>query len=167
MKRTETGNKFEKTFLMRSETISRLCLAILFFAVCAPVLSFMLIKYPSVETFEVSIKPFLENDGKKKMLTYKGYGLLRKQNGLNIKPGTDVYIKAYKYPFAQYGVLKGHISLLIADTTSKGYVVEIALPGGLETSFKKNIPQSEVIYGMGDIISENKSLLRTLYDRVK
>jgi len=60
-------------------------------------------------------------------------------------------------------MLKGVVqNISLVPTASGGttyYVVEIALPDGLNTNYKKELPYLPNMQGSADIITENMSLL--------
>jgi len=80
-----------------------------------------------------------------------------------VTAGQKVNIRLYNFPDSEFGMLKGivnHVSLVPATSGSATYyVVEIALPEGLHTSYKKELPYLPNMQGIADIITEDMSLL--------
>ena len=80
-----------------------------------------------------------------------------------VKAGQQVNIRLDNFPDNEFGMLKGvvqNISLVpTTSTNSTCYVVEIDLPEGLHTNYKKELPYLPNMQGMADIITENMSLL--------
>ena len=80
-----------------------------------------------------------------------------------VKTGQKVNIRLDNFPDNEFGMLKGivrNISLVPAVTGGiTYYVVEIVLPEGLSTNYKKELPQLPDMQGAADIITENMSLL--------
>ena len=88
-----------------------------------------------------------------------------------VKAGQKVNIHLDNFPENEYGILRGrvqHISLVPAQTgTSVYYSVEISLPDGLMTTYKKELPYLPNMQGQADIITEDLSLLERLVLPVK
>ena len=83
-----------------------------------------------------------------------------------VKINQKVNLYCDNFPNNEFGVLKGvvkNISLLpsISENTSS-YVVEIALPDGLKTSYKKELPYYLEMRGRAEIITEDMSLFQRI-----
>jgi len=80
-----------------------------------------------------------------------------------VKTGQSANIRLDNFPDNEFGMLKGivqNISLVPAATGGTTYyVVEIALPEGLNTNYKKELPYLPNMQGAADIITEDMSLL--------
>ena len=80
-----------------------------------------------------------------------------------VKTGQSVNIRLDNFPDNEFGMLKGvvqNISLVPATSgASTYYVVEIEIPDGVRTNYKKELPFLPNMSGMADIITENMSLL--------
>ena len=80
-----------------------------------------------------------------------------------VKNGQGVNIRLDNFPDNEFGMLKGIVqNISLVPTASGGttyYVVEIALPDGLNTNYKKELPYLPNMQGSADIITENMSLL--------
>jgi len=83
-----------------------------------------------------------------------------------VKMGQKVNIHLQNFPENEYGILRGtvqHISLTPAQTGETAYYsVEITLPNGLITTYKKELPYLPNMQGQADIITEDLSLLERL-----
>lgn len=87
------------------------------------------------------------------------------QNSGKIRVGQEVNIRLANYPDVEFGVLKGKIQS-ISDTADKdgNLLLDVSLPNGLETSYKKKINFRQEMVGTADIITEDLRLLdRLLY----
>ncbi|MCL2651598.1 MAG: HlyD family efflux transporter periplasmic adaptor subunit [Candidatus Azobacteroides sp.] len=88
-----------------------------------------------------------------------------------VKAGQKVNIHIQNFPENEYGILRGmvqHISLVPAQTGDAVYYsVEIALPNGLMTTYKKELPYLHNMQGQADIVTEDLSLLERLVLPVK
>ncbi|MDR0833435.1 MAG: HlyD family secretion protein, partial [Candidatus Symbiothrix sp.] len=84
-----------------------------------------------------------------------------------VKPGQTVNIRIENFPENEYGILRGtvqHISLVpVKSGDQVYYAVEISLPEGLMTTYKKDLPYLPNMQGQADIITEDISLLERLF----
>ena len=80
-----------------------------------------------------------------------------------VKSGQAVNIRLDNFPDNEFGMLKGVVqNISLVPAVSGGmtyYVVEIALPEGLNTNYKKELPFLPNMQGAADIITEDMSLL--------
>jgi HlyD family secretion protein len=67
------------------------------------------------------------------------------------------------FPDSEFGLLRGVVqNISLVPTASGGanfYVVEMDLPEGLNTNYKKELPSLPNMTGIADIITEDMSLL--------
>lgn len=85
-----------------------------------------------------------------------------------VKPGQKVNIRFANFPDNEFGIVKGfvkNISVVPSQNTEdkNNYVVEIGLPDGLMTSYKKELPYQPEMQGQADIITEDMSLLERFF----
>jgi multidrug resistance efflux pump len=85
------------------------------------------------------------------------------QNSGKIKIGQMVNIKLFNYPDNQFGMLKGKITAisLVPDATGN-LLINVALPNGLQTSYKKQIIFQQEMSGTADIVTEDLRLIERL-----
>ena len=80
-----------------------------------------------------------------------------------VKTGQSVNIRLENFPDSEFGMLKGVVSNISLVPATSGnmtyYVVEIDLPDGLQTNYKKELPFLPNMQGIADVITENMSLL--------
>ena len=80
-----------------------------------------------------------------------------------VKAGQKVNVRLDNFPDNEFGMLKGIVqNISLVPAVSGGmtyYVVEIALPDGLSTNYKKELPFLPNMQGAADIITEDMSLL--------
>ena len=80
-----------------------------------------------------------------------------------VKTGQKANIRLDNFPDNEFGMLKGIVqNISLVPAASGGttyYVVEIALPDGLYTNYKKELPYLPNMQGAADIITEDMSLL--------
>jgi HlyD family secretion protein len=83
-----------------------------------------------------------------------------------VQAGQKVNIRIDNFPDTEFGMLRGvvqNISLVPSQSgESAGYAVEIALPEGLVTTYKKELPYLPTMQGQAEIITEDISLLERL-----
>ena len=77
----------------------------------------------------------------------------------------DVNIRLANFPDREFGILKGKVSNISLVPDKDGNVmIDVVLPEGMETSYKKQIPFQQEMRGAAEIITEDLSLLeRILY----
>lgn len=83
-----------------------------------------------------------------------------------IEAGQDVLIKLTAYPFEEYGMLRGKVISRSAVAMDSAYLLEIKLENGLKTNAGKVIPAQPELEGMGEILTEDKSVLQRLFEKV-
>ncbi|MDR0560364.1 MAG: HlyD family secretion protein [Prevotellaceae bacterium] len=88
-----------------------------------------------------------------------------------VEIGQKVNIRLENFPENEYGILRGkvqNISLVPAQSgESVYYTVEISLPKGLLTTYKKELPYFPNMQGQADIVTEDISLLERLFLPIK
>jgi multidrug efflux pump subunit AcrA (membrane-fusion protein) len=90
------------------------------------------------------------------------------QNSGKIKIGQDVNIRLANYPDRQFGVLKGKVkSISLTPDKERNLLIDISLPKGLTTSYKKEIQFQQEMSGNADIITEDLRLIERLLYQFK
>ncbi|MDR1458645.1 MAG: HlyD family secretion protein [Bacteroidales bacterium] len=88
-----------------------------------------------------------------------------------VEAGQSVNIRLENFPENEYGILRGvvqNISLVpVQQGATAYYILEIALPGQLQTTYKKELPYLPNMQGRADIITEDISLLERFILPVK
>lgn len=83
-----------------------------------------------------------------------------------VKVNQKVNLHCENFPDNEFGVIKGvvkNISLLPSvSENNTAYVVEISLPNGLMTSYKKELPYYPEMKGKAEIITEDLSLFQRI-----
>jgi multidrug resistance efflux pump len=100
--------------------------------------------------------------------TQKGFVGKVKAPALNsgkIKIGQQVNIRLANFPDREFGVLKGEIKNISLVPDKEGnFLIDVVLPKGLLSSYKKQIPFQQEMKGSAEIITEDLRLLeRILY----
>jgi len=103
--------------------------------------------------------------------TIIGKAILPVARSGKVKIGQKVNIRLDNFPDNEYGILRGNvenISLVPSQTNQiLNYTVEIVLPNGLTTNYRKKLPFLPNMQGKADIITENISLLERLVLPIK
>ena len=77
-----------------------------------------------------------------------------------------VYINLDSFPANQFGQLKGTITGVSLIPDQQGYLVTVALPEQLKTTYNYNIALAPMYEGQAKIILDERSLLSRLFDSV-
>ncbi|WP_264531968.1 HlyD family secretion protein [Flavobacterium sp. N502540] len=86
-------------------------------------------------------------------------------NSGKIKVGQMVNIRLANFPDREFGVLKGRIrNISLVPDKDGNLLLDVALPNGLETSYKKQIVFQQEMKGSAEIVTEDLRLIeRILY----
>jgi len=80
-----------------------------------------------------------------------------------VKAGQKVNIRLENFPDNEFGILRGVVKNISLVPSQNGqttyYTVEISLPEGLTTTYKKELPYLQNMQGQADIVTEDISLL--------
>lgn len=77
--------------------------------------------------------------------------------------GQDVNIRLESYPHEQYGMLTGRVVKLFQIPNEKGYILEIDLLNGLQTTYNKQLVFRHNLTGQTEIITEDLRLLERVF----
>jgi len=100
------------------------------------------------------------------MHEYVVRGAIGMENAGKIKTGQQVMIKLPAYPFEEYGLLKGWITGRSMVAMDGNFSLEIKLENDLTTNTGKTIPQQPELEAVGEILTENKSILERIFEKV-
>jgi len=94
-----------------------------------------------------------------------GKAKAKAQNSGKIKIGQNVNIRLENYPDREFGVIKGIVKAISLTPDKDGnLLVDISLPNGLKTSYKKQIAFRQEMSGTADIVTKDSRLIeRFLY----
>jgi multidrug resistance efflux pump len=85
------------------------------------------------------------------------------QNSGKIKVGQTVNIRLANYPDREFGIIKGTIKAISLTPDKDGnLLINVSLPKGLETSYKKQIIFQQEMSGTADIVTEDLRLIQRL-----
>lgn len=89
-------------------------------------------------------------------------------NAGKIKTGQGVNIRLANYPDREFGVIKGELkSISLTPDKENNLLIDVILPNGLETSYKKEIIFQQEMSGTADIITEDLRLIERLLYQFK
>lgn len=92
-----------------------------------------------------------------------GQALLPLQGSGKVNIGQCVNIRLTNYPDMEFGYLKGEVKSISPVPTADGlYVVDIALPNGLQTNYGKKLPITQEMKGNADIVTNDVRLIERL-----
>lgn len=84
-------------------------------------------------------------------------------NSGKIKIGQNVNIRLSNYPDREFGMLNGVIKTIsLTPDKDNNLLIDVELPKGLETSYKKDIVFQQEMSGTADIITEDLRLIERL-----
>lgn len=92
-----------------------------------------------------------------------------------IKKGQEVIIKLDNYPYNEYGSIRGEVSDISLITTThqtqqgniEQYLVDVALPSGLQTNREVNLEFKYELKGVAEIITSDKRLIQRVFDNIR
>lgn len=85
-----------------------------------------------------------------------------------VKVGQKVNIRFINFPDNEYGIIKGKVKTISMVPTKNSlgeayYTVEIELPEGLTTTYRKELPYLPEMEAQADIVTDNVSLLERFF----
>ncbi len=80
-----------------------------------------------------------------------------------IKKGQRVNIRLDNYPYDQFGMLEGRIKNISEIPSNNLYIIDISLPHGLKTSYKKELEFKQQMHGNTEIITEDLRLIQRVF----
>jgi HlyD family secretion protein len=96
-----------------------------------------------------------------------GKALLPVQRSGKVKVGQKVNIQFTNYPENEFGIVWGEIRNISLVPVEGNYTVEIALPNGLMTTYRKELKFSQEMQAAADIITDDMRLIERLFMPIK
>ena len=85
------------------------------------------------------------------------------QNSGKIKIGQKVLIRLANYPDNEFGIIEGQLKAISLTPDKDGnLLIDVSLPNGLQTSYKKQIIFQQEMSGTASIVTEDLRLLERL-----
>ncbi len=82
-----------------------------------------------------------------------------------VKVGQEVNIKLFDYPSSEFGIVKGEVESISHLPIDHKYVVDVALPKGLLTTFGKELKFKQELPGIAEIKTESRRFIERIFDR--
>ncbi len=83
-----------------------------------------------------------------------------------VKVKMPVNLRLDSYPYQEFGVLNGQVQRIAVVPGEQGYELEISVPADLKTSYGQIIPFRQEMQGTARIVTEKRSLLERVMDRI-
>jgi HlyD family secretion protein len=96
-----------------------------------------------------------------------GKALLPVQRSGKVKIGQKVNIQFTNYPENEFGIVWGEIRNISLVPVESNYTLEITLPNGLMTTYRKELKFSQEMQATADIITDDMRLIERLFMPVK
>ena len=85
-----------------------------------------------------------------------------------VRQGQQANIRLENFPDTEFGILEGVVNNIskVPSLTAEGgyyYTVDIALPAGLTTSYKRELPYYPEMSGVAEIVTNDMSLLERIF----
>lgn len=79
-----------------------------------------------------------------------------------VRPGQEVNIKFFNYPYMEYGIVKGTVKSVSLVPADNNYYLEVELSNGLTSTYGKTLPFNQEMQGSADIITEDTRLIERM-----
>ena len=89
------------------------------------------------------------------------------QGAGKVKAGQKVNIKFASYPHMEFGMVRGEVTSISLVPSRDFYTARVKLTGGLVTNYGYTIKFQQEMPGMAEIITENMSLLKRIFNPAK
>lgn len=84
-----------------------------------------------------------------------------------VKKGLDVNISLAGYPSQEFGLLRGKVKKIAAiPLDNANYIVEIAIPDTLITTYNDTISFNHQLLGTAEIITEDRRVIERFFDKI-
>jgi multidrug efflux pump subunit AcrA (membrane-fusion protein) len=96
-----------------------------------------------------------------------GKAVVPKERFGMVKPGQQVSIKLFGFPYMEFGIVVGKVKNIARIPDDNGYIAEIDLPDGLVTSYHKQLNFTQEMSGTVDIITQDKRLISRFINPIR
>jgi multidrug resistance efflux pump len=79
----------------------------------------------------------------------------------------QVNIKIDNFPYLEYGMVRGIVRNISLVPDNQGYTVEVDLPDGLTTYYKKEIPFKQEMQGTAEVLTDQRRLLDRIISPIR
>ena len=84
------------------------------------------------------------------------------ENSGKVKLGQRAILRLQSYPEEEFGTLEGYVRRISVSSKGDQYIVEIALPRGLVTTYGRRLSPERILVGTADIVTEELRLIERL-----
>lgn len=102
-----------------------------------------------------------------------GRVLLASDGAGRVEVGQRVMMRLESFPARQYGAVVGRVTRISQlplekrDSDEAQYLVDVAVPADLVTTYRRHLPFRQEMRGDADIITRNRRLISRLFDQVR
>ncbi|MGK0365981.1 MAG: multidrug resistance efflux pump [Saprospiraceae bacterium] len=96
----------------------------------------------------------------------KGFASLPFEGAGKVVIGQRVNIWLESFPAEQFGAVIGEVKNIALVPQQNSYLVEVALPNKLQTTYDKELPFSQQMAGNANIVTEERRYLERILDKV-
>lgn len=97
---------------------------------------------------------------------YKARAFMPVKGAGKVKKGQQVLIKLNAYPYEEFGILHGYVDNISNVAMDSSYALSLRLPNGLVTNADKPIQSQPELTGIGEILTENKSIMDRVFENL-
>lgn len=84
-----------------------------------------------------------------------------------VQIGQMVRIKFVSYPFNDFGAVEGYVESISLIARDDQYLLEVSLPHGLTTTYKKTLAFKQEMQGTADIVTEDLRLIDRIFNQIR
>lgn len=93
-------------------------------------------------------------------------GLLPAAGAGKARPGMAAHLQLDAYPYREFGMIKGELRRIALLPEQGSYLIEIALPDSLVTSYGRVIPFAQELGAKAEVITEDRRLLERVLEQI-
>lgn len=97
---------------------------------------------------------------------YIGKVQLPVQGSGKVRVGQKVNIKLARYPFREFGLLKGKVSKIYPVAKGNAYSVEVELENSLKTTLGRELDFHQQMSGKAEIITEKRKFISRIFEKL-
>ncbi len=98
---------------------------------------------------------------------YVGEVKIAPEGSGKVKTGQQVSISFDRFPFRQFGKVKGKVEKVFTLPQEDGYLVRVSLPNGLNTTLGKTLDFQQKMTGTVEISTDERRFISRLFDNVR
>jgi len=96
-----------------------------------------------------------------------GKALLPLHRSGKVKTGQRVIIRFFNFPDQEFGIVNGRVHSVSLVPADNNYLIEIALPDGLTTNYRKTLPVTLEMKASAEIVTEDLRLIERFFMPLK